>query len=286
MVATQRHFLQLSLLSGCRLTAADVNSDTFVNTVDIVAIQRFFLGASTGTANVGKYRFSPVSRSYPAISGNQTGQNYDTLVFGDVAANFVFGPEGGPGDSAGDSSAINELVPVVATVELPNALVDVLANEFVTAVVTSNIDPKDNLIGFQGDFTFDSTAIGFESEPVEKAGLTSGNWTVAGAVLDGPGPIKTLRISAFSNDFVPLSGSGALFHLRMVRMSKSGEVTQLFWAQPPDHFIFIDVDLKMHKPGYAMPGSITPSWSVHSDEPAPEQTDGVVSPEEGASGDQ
>lgn len=90
VVATQRHFLNLGTpLSGCRLTAADVNGDAAVNTVDVVAIQRFFLGLTTGVANVGKYQFSPLSRAYSTITTNQTGQNYDSLIFGDVASPFV-----------------------------------------------------------------------------------------------------------------------------------------------------------------------------------------------------
>ena len=90
VIATQRHFLNLGTpLSGCRLTAADVNGDTSVNTVDVIAIQRFFLGLSTGIANVGKYKFTPANRTYAGITTNQTAQNYDTLVFGDVAAGFV-----------------------------------------------------------------------------------------------------------------------------------------------------------------------------------------------------
>ena len=90
VLAVQRHFLNLALLpAGCRRDAADVNGDTSINTVDVVAIQRFFLGLSTGIANVGKYKFNPASRAYPGPASNQTGQNYDTLVFGDVASPFV-----------------------------------------------------------------------------------------------------------------------------------------------------------------------------------------------------
>ena len=93
VVATQRHFLNIAVLPpGCRLTAADVNGDTAINTIDVVAIQRFFLGQTTGTANVGKFRFNPTSRAYPGISSDQTGQNYDALVFGDVASPFADRP--------------------------------------------------------------------------------------------------------------------------------------------------------------------------------------------------
>jgi len=89
VVATQRHFLNIASLSGCRLTAADVNEDSNVTTVDVVAIQRFFLGLTIGTANVGKYKFIPASRTYARVVTDQINQNYDTLILGDVATPFV-----------------------------------------------------------------------------------------------------------------------------------------------------------------------------------------------------
>ena len=93
VIAIQRHFLNLGThLSGCRLTAADVNGDTTIDTIDVIATQRFFLGLSTGIGNTGNYQFNPVSRNYPGVVTNQTGQNYDALIFGDVAFGFVYRP--------------------------------------------------------------------------------------------------------------------------------------------------------------------------------------------------
>jgi hypothetical protein len=102
VVATQRHFLNLGTpLTGCRLMAADVNGDSSVNTVDVIAIQRFYLSLSTGIANTGKYQFTPVNRTYTGIVSDQTAQNYDTLVFGDVASSFVELVDG-PSQTAAD----------------------------------------------------------------------------------------------------------------------------------------------------------------------------------------
>jgi hypothetical protein len=112
VVATQRHFLNISPLPpGCRLTAADVDGDAAVNTVDVIAIQRFFLGLTTGIANTGQYQFTPTNRSYLGLISNQTGQNYDTLVFGDTASSFVERVDGpsqtapDDGTSAGEAPA-------------------------------------------------------------------------------------------------------------------------------------------------------------------------------------
>ena len=260
VVATQRHFLNITPLPlGCALTAADVNGDTLINTVDVIAIQRFFLGLSTGTANTGQYQFSPASRTYPGVVTDQTGQDYDTLVLGDVASGFVHRPDGSSPIEADHNMSAGEVAATVATLALPRVAIDTSVTNFIVQVATSTIDAGDKLVGFQGDFTFDERMVTFQEPPVQNAGLTAGNWNVSGNVLPGTGPLRTLRISAFSNDFIPLSGSGTLFELRMTRVSKAAQGTQLLWATPPDHFIFIDADLNTQKPDYAAPGSVTPS---------------------------
>ena len=66
-----------------------MNGDNVINSADVIAIRRFFLGLSTGIANTGKYRFIPVSRSYLKVVSDQTGQNYGALIFGDVASHFA-----------------------------------------------------------------------------------------------------------------------------------------------------------------------------------------------------
>jgi len=250
VIGTQRHFLSVASLTGCRLAAADVSGDNSVNTIDVIAIQRFFLGLATGIANTGKYSFAPANRSYPGLVTNQTAQNYDTLIFGDVATPFA--------DRAGGPSpdVASEVAATVAEVALPDVAVDRSMNNFIAAVTTSIIDGKNKLVGFQGDFSFDERVLSFESQPVQPAGLTARNWNVSGNVLPGKGPIRTLRLSAFSNDFTPLSGSGPLFELRMTRMSKATGSTPLLWAAPPDNFIFIDAELNTQRPSHAAPGRV------------------------------
>ena len=148
-----------------------------------------------------------------------------------------------------------EVPSTVAAVALPEVAVAQSKSTFIVPVTTTEIDAKNKLVGFQGDLTFDERVVTFQSQPVSNAGLTGGNWNVSGNVLAGAGPIRTLRISAYSNDFTPLSGSGTLFELRMTRVSTAAQSTQLIWAAPPDDFIFIDADLNTQKPGNAAPGA-------------------------------
>jgi hypothetical protein len=71
------------------LIAADVNGLNGVDSVDVIAIQRFYLRYQTRIANIGKYRFSPLSQTYAVVTGDQIGQNYDPLIFGDIASPFA-----------------------------------------------------------------------------------------------------------------------------------------------------------------------------------------------------
>jgi len=250
VIATQRHILSITLLTGCRLTAADVNGDTVVNTVDVIAIQRFYLGMSTGIANVGKYQFTPASRTYPGMVTDQTNQNYDALIFGDVGSPFADRAGGPAQDAADHAKGANEVPSTVAALSLPKAAVDTTVTNFVAQVAATTINVGDKLVGFQGDFTFDSSVVTFQDPPVQPAGLTGGNWNVSGNILPGTGKIRTLRISAYSNDFKPLSGEGTLFELRMTRVSNTpGASTQLIWAPPPHNFIFVDSNLQTQVPG-------------------------------------
>jgi hypothetical protein len=89
VIAVQKHFLNdPPALPACHLSAADVNGAGGVNTVDVIAIQKFFLN-NPGTANVGHYQFTPASRSYAPLESDQTAQDFDTLIFGDVIGVFA-----------------------------------------------------------------------------------------------------------------------------------------------------------------------------------------------------
>jgi len=249
VLAVQRHFLVIGTpLSGCRLIAADCAPPVGITTADVIAIQRYFLVLSTGIANVGKYGFTPTNRTYTPLSGNQTGQNYDTVVFGDVATPFAF-------PRAGEPPPVEQpIIDSDVTVTLPATSTDQSRTSFTAPVTTSSIDPQRNIVGFQGDITFDERVVSFESNPVEKSGLTGGNWNVSGNVIPGDGPIRTLRISAYSNDFAPLSGSGTLFELKMRRVSGHGS-SRLTWAAAPDNLIVSHAELNTHTVGNAAPGS-------------------------------
>lgn len=146
---------------------------------------------------------------------------------------------------------------IPVTVSLPVATISTAILNFTQAVSTSAIDFSQDLISFQADILFDSTVIGFQSQPVTAAGLTANNWNIGGLVVAGSGPIRTLRLSGTSNDFTPLSGSGTLFNLNMVRASNTpGASSSLVFPAPPYDFVFFDSNLEEHTPD-TLSGKIT-----------------------------
>jgi hypothetical protein len=84
------HFAEPPPVLLCDSIAADCAPPVGITTADIIAIQRFFLALSTGIGNVGKYQFSPVSRSYSPLVTDQTEQDFDTVVLGDATLPYAF----------------------------------------------------------------------------------------------------------------------------------------------------------------------------------------------------
>src|SRR5439155_10659759 len=124
--------------NGCALTAADADKDSTVDTVDAIAIQRFFLGSNSGTAHVGEWQFNPANRPYSNLTTSQSSQNYDALVFGDITGDLT--PSLANPDS-GNSAAARPVTPSsVTTVSLPIGNIGTNVTDFTLAVTTSNIN--------------------------------------------------------------------------------------------------------------------------------------------------
>ena len=179
----------------------------------------------------------------------------DLRSFGQVSQGVEIVLRGDPGSGPTPTPA-----PAAITITLPTAVFDpsVASTTNITLpVTTTQMDPGPNpspgdpgYIAFQGDFTFDSSVVTFQSPIVQPAGLTGANWNVSANIISsGPGTTKILRVSAFSLDSTPLSGSGTLYNLIFRRVSSiSGNTSPLTWRPIPDDFELIDQELNAFSP--------------------------------------
>ena len=79
-------------------------------------------------------------------------------VIGDVAVPFV----NRPGEESADALEENELTySSVTSVNLPEITGTQSRRGFTAPVTSSMVDAKENLVGFQGDFTFDERVVTF-----------------------------------------------------------------------------------------------------------------------------
>lgn len=248
----QQHILNNPpLLTACQQLAADVNLSTTVTSLDAAFIQQFILNVMpVNPANhTGEWRFNPANRTYISIVSDQVNQNFDARLLGDVNGSWT--PAGPTPNSATPSSEIGadglatarpasdqgsvaaNLVPqapLAQTVTLPTASVSPtnsvgspITNFSLPITLNVNTTP---FISFDFDITFDPTVIGFQSTAVTASGLTASNWSVSGSVIGG----NLLRISGFATSVTPISGTGTLLTLNLVRLGGVGTLSPLTWV--------------------------------------------------------
>lgn len=78
----------LTALTANQIIAADVSNNGTISSTDASLIARTAsLIANPGIA--GTWKFSPASRSYPNLISNQTAQNFDAILMGEVTGNWT-----------------------------------------------------------------------------------------------------------------------------------------------------------------------------------------------------
>lgn len=236
---------QIALLSPafvptvCQQKASDVDASMGTDVLDVIDVRRFALGAASGFANVGQWRYEPTSNSVNVL-GNTT-QNFGGYILGDID---------GTVSPTGPTTEVKQAAPssplVESSVSLPIATVATPTVTNFNLTINVSDTTGQSYIGFQGDFTFDSSVVTFQATPVTASGLTASGWSASGNVI-GAGTIRTLRviIDANSPDGTTfLTGAGTLCRLNMTRVSSSvGATTPLTWAVGPQAPRFVKCTL-------------------------------------------
>ena len=83
-----QHVAGISPLTGNQPLIADVSNNGVISSFDAAEIANYVVSGSPAGLT-GTWKFSPVNRSYPGVVTDQTAQNYDAVIFGDVATAYV-----------------------------------------------------------------------------------------------------------------------------------------------------------------------------------------------------
>jgi hypothetical protein len=153
-------------LTSCQQLAADVNQDHLINNTDVTDILNFIAGNVIAGNFTGQWRFNLASRTYTNLTTNQTSQNYDAMLLGEVSGNWVLA-------SAGPDQSI-----ITTSTALAGSAFDV-ANHTLTYSWSNTAGPSSPTIG--NATTLSPTV----------SGMTTGTYTFHLAVSDGVGNTAT-----------------------------------------------------------------------------------------------
>lgn len=208
-----QHVVGIITLNATQQTVADVSGNGGINSFDAALIARY-VAALSGSGSSGTWKFVPVSRAYANVNTNQTGQDYDALLMGDVTGNWF-----DPGATLRQATFARTGKPVSVT--LPN----VSASRGSEVVVPVNIsDSTDKgILSYEFDLAYDPAVLEPQQNPTD-ASQTLSDGRVVTVNPRTPGLLKVVVFGA-----LPISGEGALLNLRFNAIGDVGSTSALTW---------------------------------------------------------
>ena len=209
--------LQPPLTSNQQL-AGDASNNGSVSSFDASLIAQTVAGIpNAGIA--GTWKSVPSNRIYPSLSGNQTNQNFDAILVGDVTGNWL---ASSTSLASGTKAALWQSNAAAAvTVSLPNT--SAASGSSVSIPITVGDLTGLAVVAYDCTLTFDPNVLQLQSPATDSAGTLSSGLTITPNV-SSPG---RLIISAFGAN--ALAGAGTLLNLRFNVVGAPGSSTPLTW---------------------------------------------------------
>jgi glucose/arabinose dehydrogenase len=199
-------------LNANQLVAADASGNGVVSSFDAAQIAQWVVSGTGG--HTGQWKFQPVNRMYPSVTGNITGENYNAYLIGEVSGNWT---------NTGVRAAIGGGPEREATINAPQ-LRSQLGKQIVIPIATEAIADK-GIISYEFDLRYDPNVIQPEADPVDLAGTASRGLS---AVVNANDP-GLLRIAVYGA--MPISANGVLLNLKFDAIGKAGSVSPLTWER-------------------------------------------------------
>lgn len=219
-----QHVVGIITLNTCQQTAADTSGNGQITSFDAAFIAQYVVGITNPDNKTGTWKFLPPSRSYTSLSGNQTAQNFDAVLMGELTGNWA--PTGGNNLLAGESlNHQRVLSPTQVAISLPQ--ISAATGSSVTIPITVGDLTGRNFISFDFDLTYDASVLQAQSSPTDSTDTLARDLTITANATAG-----RLRVSGFGAQ--AMAGAGTLLKLKFNVTGASGTGTALTWQQ----FIF------------------------------------------------
>ena len=215
-----RYDAGLESLTANQLIAADVSNNGVVTAFDASQIARYQASMTAPGSIAGSWKFLPASLGFPNLSADQTNQNFQAILVGDVTGNWL--PPSGPVPLPLKATAASPVAPgVTIVVSLPFKQ-DAPGP---TTIPISVGDTTGQGIGsFAMDISFDSSVLQPQATPYDTAGTLSSGWLIT------PNTATTghLILNGFST--TDMAGQGIMLNLKFNVVGAGGAQTPLTWV--------------------------------------------------------
>ncbi len=209
--------------TSCQRTAGDASNDGSLSSFDASLIARYVAGLPN-TGGVGTWEFVPPSYSFSALSSDQTNQNFNAVLIGDVSGNWTPSSNNLLTEAAALSRQTRS-TPAAAEVMVSLPETSGLSGANVTLPITVGDLTGQGVVAYDFELAFDPNVLQFQSPPIEAVGTLSSAMTIT-PNTSTPG---RLQVSAFSTN--ALTGAGALLNLKFTVVGAPGTSTALAWQR-------------------------------------------------------
>ncbi len=209
-----QHVVGLITLTSSQAAAADVSEAAGITSFDAALIARFVV-ALPGWGSTGTWKFDLPSRSYPNVEANQSNQDYDAILMGEVSGDWT------PPTMFAFEKMHNPVPDAVVTVTAPIMFAPIGSN--FTIPVTVSDTTGQGIISYQFDLLYNSSVIQPQANPVDTAGTISDGMFVT---TNSPSP-GLLKVVAFTAN--PRSGAGTLFNFKFTAIGPHFSMSPLTW---------------------------------------------------------
>ncbi len=204
----------------CQSIAGDTDNNGSLGAQDIGFLRRFVAQLTT-TGITGSWKFSPASKTYLSLVSNQTNQDYDALLIGDVDGNWTpAAPDPASFQKSQAPSATNLALSLPSVVAPPGS-----TDVSIPVMVNGTLTNGDFVLGYTIEISFDPSVL----VPHSPSFNTTGTVSSTGVVTENTGVSGRLRLVVdFQNPLI-FTGQQTLIILRFDVVGTQGQMSGLNW---------------------------------------------------------